>query len=101
MGLGPCVLTKVLCAPCMGKARFVIGWAMVGRAEFAYLIAQMAAAGGMIDSKTFSVCIWALLYATILAPFIFRMVLNKYIRENNIEVGPPEKLVDDDDYDPV
>jgi len=26
---------QVFCAPFMGKARWVIGWAMVGRAEFA------------------------------------------------------------------
>jgi len=96
MGIGPCVLTKVLCAPCMGKAKFVVGWAMVGRAEFAYLIAQMAAAGNMIDSKTFSICIWALLYATILAPFIFRVVLNKYIKSEGIEVGPVVKFDDED-----
>jgi len=82
MGIGPCVLTKVLCAPFMGDARFVIGWAMVGRAEFAYLIAQMAAAGDMISPDMFSVVIWALLYATILAPFVFRTVLKKYIQRH-------------------
>ena len=37
MGIGPCILTKVVCAFFMGDARWVIGWAMVGRAEFAYL----------------------------------------------------------------
>merc|ERR1712137_277643 len=79
MGIGPCILTKVLCAPFMGPAKFVIGWAMVGRAEFAYLIAQMAAAANMIDSETFSIVIWALLYATIFAPFVFRKVLDKYV----------------------
>merc|ERR1712187_472379 len=80
MGIGPCILTKVLCAPFMGPARWVIGWAMVGRAEFAYLIAQMAAAGNMMDEATFSVVIWALLYATIFAPFIFRKVLDRYVK---------------------
>merc|ERR1719422_1781743 len=79
MGIGPCILTKVCCAPFMGPAKWVIGWAMVGRAEFAYLIAQMAAAGNMMDEKTFSIVIWALLYATIFAPFIFRKVLDKYV----------------------
>merc|ERR1712127_955587 len=80
MGLGPCILTKVCCAPFMGEARWVIGWAMVGRAEFAYLIAQMAAAGSMIDEATFSIVIWALLYATVFAPFIFRKVLDRYVQ---------------------
>merc|ERR1719414_1097385 len=82
MGIGPCILTKVLCAPFMGAPRWVIGWAMVGRAEFAYLIAQMAAAANMIDKGTFSIVIWALLYATIFAPFIFRKVLEAYVKEN-------------------
>jgi len=100
MGVGPCVFTKVMCAPCMGSAKFVVGWAMVGRAEFAYLIAQMAAAANMIDSKTFSICIWALLYATILAPFVFRYVLNNHIKDEGIQQGPSIK-VDDDDYDGV
>merc|ERR1719346_421071 len=81
MGIGPCILTKVCCAPFMGPAKWVIGWAMVGRAEFAYLIAQMAAAGNMMDEKTFSIVIWALLYATIFAPFIFRYLLDKYVKE--------------------
>lgn len=90
MGIGPCVLTKVLCAPFMGKAKFVIGWAMVGRAEFAYLIAQMAAAANMIDEKTFSICIWALLYATIFAPFVFRYVLNKYVKEEGLLAEKPK-----------
>jgi len=98
MGIGPCILTKVLCAPFMGDAKFVIGWAMVGRAEFAYLIAQMAAAGGMIDEETFSICIWALLYATIFAPFIFRTVLNRYMKRNGFDTQPPaaNEHVDED-----
>merc|ERR1719382_516708 len=80
MGIGPCILTKVLCAPFMGDARWVIGWAMVGRAEFAYLIAQMAAASNMMEPAVFSIVIWALLWATVFAPLVFRLVLNKYVQ---------------------
>jgi len=87
MGIGPCILTKVLCAPFMGDARFVIGWAMVGRAEFAYLIAQMAAASNMMAPPVFSIVIWALLWATVFAPFIFRWVLGRYIRKKAAEAG--------------
>jgi Kef-type K+ transport system membrane component KefB len=82
MGLGPCIATKVVCALFMGAPKWVIGWAMVGRAEFAYLIAQMAASANMMDQATFSIVIWALLYATIFAPFIFRKMLNKYVAEH-------------------
>merc|ERR1719401_321520 len=64
---------------------------MVGRAEFAYLIAQMDLAGGMMNDELFSQLIWALLWATIFAPLIFRYVLQKYIKDQGIEVGSPKK----------
>jgi len=97
MGIGPCILTKVSCALFMGPPRFVIGWAMVGRAEFAYLIAQMAAAANMIDEETFSICIWALLYATIFAPFVFRYLLNNYIKQYGLgdKAADAEAAVED------
>jgi Kef-type K+ transport system membrane component KefB len=78
MGVVACIFTKVICAFFMGEARFVIGWAMVGRAEFAYLIAAQAKAANIMDDETFAIIIWALLYATIFAPFCFRKVLAKY-----------------------
>lgn len=96
MGIGPCILTKVFCAPFAGSAKWVIGWAMVGRAEFAYLIAQMAAAANMMDSDTFSLVIWALLYATVFAPFIFRKVLDKYVAENPTVLMAVEHKVSED-----
>merc|ERR1712187_617587 len=71
--------TKVLCAPFMGDARWVIGWAMVGRAEFAYFIAIMAKSLKMMEDKVFAIIIWGLIYATIFAPLIFRKVLARYI----------------------
>lgn len=91
MGIGPCILTKVFCALFMGDARWVIGWAMVGRAEFAYLIAQMAAASNMLDEEMFSVVIWALLWATVFAPFVFRYVLNSHIKAQGLEDKPPNR----------
>jgi len=78
MGIGPCILTKVCCAFFMGEPKWVIGWAMVGRAEFAYLIAQMASSANMMEPATFSIVIWSLLWATVWAPFIFRIVLHRY-----------------------
>mmetsp|Transcript_74748 Transcript_74748/g.216965 ORF Transcript_74748/g.216965 Transcript_74748/m.216965 type:complete len:555 (-) Transcript_74748:174-1838(-) len=95
MGLGPCILSKVVCAPFMGPAKWVIGWAMVGRAEFAYLIAQMAAAANMVDAKTFSIVIWALLYATIFAPFVFRKVLQRYVAQYCQDEAGKEELAED------
>mmetsp|Transcript_21381 Transcript_21381/g.34411 ORF Transcript_21381/g.34411 Transcript_21381/m.34411 type:complete len:772 (+) Transcript_21381:120-2435(+) len=82
MGIGPCIATKVFCAFFMGEMRFVVGWAMVGRAEFAYLIAQMAAASNMMSEDVFAVVIWSLLWATVFAPFLFRYVLKQYVAMN-------------------
>merc|ERR1719507_2456444 len=83
MGIGPCILMKVLCAPFMGKSRWVIGWAMVGRAEFAYFIAIMAKSLKMLDDALFAILIWSLVYATIFAPLVFRFVLKSYMHDEN------------------
>jgi Kef-type K+ transport system membrane component KefB len=88
MGIGPCIATKVFCAFFMGRSRWVIGWAMVGRAEFAYLIAQMGLAGGMMDQKLFSIVIWALLWATVFAPLVFTRVLKQFIKHNSSDLSP-------------
>jgi len=92
MGIGPCVLAKVVCAPFMGEARWVIGWAMVGRAEFAYFIAIMAKSVKMMDDKLFAILIWALIYATIFAPLIFRNVLARYMAKQQGSDASPKSL---------
>mmetsp|Transcript_27792 Transcript_27792/g.54602 ORF Transcript_27792/g.54602 Transcript_27792/m.54602 type:complete len:574 (-) Transcript_27792:55-1776(-) len=90
MGIFACVGTKVVCAaPIMGQEKWVVGWAMVGRAEFAYLIAQMALTANMLDQEGFSIVIWALIYATVSAPFVFRKLLNKYIEKVGLEGKRP------------
>lgn len=53
---------------------------MLGRAEFAYLIATMAKDAGMLDGKQFAILIWALLLATIMAPIGFSFALNKHVK---------------------
>jgi len=91
MGIVACIATKVLCAVFMGGQKWVIGWAMVGRAEFAYLIAEMAVTAHIMTPEVFSIVIWALLYATVLAPFVFRKVLENYankLREEMALVTP-------------
>jgi len=87
MGIVACILTKVVSGVCMGKARFVIGWAMVGRAEFAYLIAEMARSGGIMGAEMFSIVVWALLYATIIAPIVFKKVLQNYVLAETVAEG--------------
>jgi len=99
MGIGPCVLTKVLCGPFMGDARWVIGWAMVGRAEFAYFIGIMAKSLKMMEDKVFAILIWALIYATIFAPLIFRKVLARYIAK--LEKNNPKNPETEESADPA
>jgi len=79
MGITACIGTKLLCACWFGPARWVIGWAMVGRAEFAYLIAQLALAYYLISPQMFVILIWALLYATITAPAGFQYCLKHHV----------------------
>ena len=46
----------------------------------------MAAASNMLDEEMFSVVIWALLWATVFAPFVFRYVLNSHIKARGLQV---------------
>ena len=62
-----------------------------------YLIAQMALSSGMMDPGTFSVVIWALLYATIFAPFVFRFLLNRYVASEGLGDGAAGTGFEDSD----
>jgi Kef-type K+ transport system membrane component KefB len=42
LGIGPCIGTKIGAGVFTGADRWVVGFAMVGRGEFAYLVAQTA-----------------------------------------------------------
>merc|ERR1719313_3118540 len=105
MGIIACIATKVLCAffarPGMwdvsgSNISWIIGWAMVGRAEFAYLIAQLAASSNMMSPAVFAVTIWSLLYATVFAPFLFRYVLKKFVEAERKKKGQDGAEEDDD-----
>jgi len=55
---------------------------MVGRAELAYLIVQMAHSSGRLSDEGFCICVWALLYASLSAPFFLRWALRSYVLEH-------------------
>lgn len=58
------------------KLLFVqVGSAMVGRGELGFVVAKMALAMGLLTEPSFSACIWALLLATIIGPFMFQFFL--------------------------
>eukprot|EP00746_Dinoflagellata_sp_MGD_P164791 gnl/MRDRNA2_/MRDRNA2_93660_c0_seq1.p1 gnl/MRDRNA2_/MRDRNA2_93660_c0~~gnl/MRDRNA2_/MRDRNA2_93660_c0_seq1.p1 ORF type:complete len:539 (-),score=77.35 gnl/MRDRNA2_/MRDRNA2_93660_c0_seq1:181-1797(-) len=81
IGAIPCLGAKVFCAPFMGEAKWVIGWGMCGRAEFAYYIAAAALSSLLMSQEVYAITIWSLICATVLAPFAFRYVLQKYTKK--------------------
>merc|ERR1719281_1542918 len=83
IGAIPCLGAKVFCAPFMGDAKWVIGWGMCGRAEFAYYIAAASMSAMLMSKEVYAITIWALLCATVVAPFAFRGVLKRYTAKLN------------------
>jgi len=65
-----------------------VGAAMVGRGELGFVVAKMALAMGLLHEESFSACIWALLVATILGPFMFQFFLRwdkEQVKDQNAE----------------
>lgn len=65
----------------MNKLRLVVGFAMVGRGEFAFLVAETALGKGAFGKETYAIIIWALLLCVIGAPIGFNYVLKKAFAE--------------------
>jgi Kef-type K+ transport system membrane component KefB len=70
-----------------------VGSAMVGRGELGFVVAKMALAMGLLHEKSFSACIWALLLATILGPFMFQFFLRYDKPEKNEEGGAAKHAI--------
>ena len=87
IGLIPCLLTKLVSGAFTGPGRWVIGIAMMARGEFAYLVAETAHDLEMIDAAEYAVVVWALLWATIVAPFAFDKVLKKFVEDQFLKSG--------------
>jgi len=73
--------------------QYLVGCAMVARAEFAFLVAgeanALAYAGGsrgatMLSDEVYAAVLWALLWALFLAPFLFGWALNVYTTSNPV-----------------
>eukprot|EP00903_Cladosiphon_okamuranus_P010852 g10252.t1 len=54
-----------------------LGWAMNGRGEFSFFIAQEASDEGILTTEDYSAVVWALLLSSFAAPVFFRRVLTK------------------------
>jgi Kef-type K+ transport system membrane component KefB len=102
----PCIGGKILSGQASGPTKWIVGWAMVARGEFAYLVAQtakdaecisckdtadhrlLASSGAapsdartMLSAEGYSALVWALLWSTILAPVFFKYVLAAFIKK--------------------
>ena len=95
-GLIPCIVMKIIAGlPALPEHRLVVGTAMVGRGEFAYLVAETAKStilktgskpyGRMMSEEVYSIAVWALLCATIFAPFGFKFFLARLSRQAALE----------------
>lgn len=82
----PAILGKAITGPFAGNVpdALVVGAAMIGRGELGFVIAEQALGEGILTIRSFIACIWALLLATVLAPFLLRATLQyKLRRETN------------------
>jgi len=95
LGVFPCILARVACGFFLGCSRcHVVGWALVGRAELAYLIVQMAHSSGRLSSEGFCISVWALMYASLFAPFFLRCALRSYDLERDCAIDGAAKMQD-------
>ena len=88
MGVIPTVLTKVVSGIHTGKIKWIVGWAMVARGEFAYLIAETARTtrvfgtdSTLLSNEGFAIMVWALLISTICAPPCFNYALREFMKK--------------------
>ena len=75
--LVPTIIGKLVAGLASWKFKYIVGFAMVGRGEFAYLVAQTAKAQNLISKELYAIIVWALLIAVFVAPIFFRIVLKK------------------------
>eukprot|EP00211_Chloroparvula_japonica_P004503 CAMPEP_0119135526 /NCGR_PEP_ID=MMETSP1310-20130426/19460_1 /TAXON_ID=464262 /ORGANISM="Genus nov. species nov., Strain RCC2339" /LENGTH=660 /DNA_ID=CAMNT_0007126419 /DNA_START=1 /DNA_END=1983 /DNA_ORIENTATION=+ len=104
----PCCLGKLLSGFWMKRIRWIVGSAMLGRGEFAYLVAETAkttinASTGesMLSEDAYAAVVWALLVATIVAPFLFKYLLvshSKVTRRKSEIAGTHRTLEAEDMY---
>jgi len=71
------VASKVLTGVFDWPNKWVIGWAMVGRGELGFVMAQEAFTTNLTDKLAFSITVWALLISTLVSPIVFRKLLQR------------------------
>ena len=64
------------------RKALVVGWAMVGRGELGFVMAQSALENGLIAERPYVACVWALLIATLMSPVFVRGALLRWKRRH-------------------
>ena len=73
--------------------QYLVGMAMVARGEFAFLVAYSASkmtmpdGSSMLSPPVYACVTWALVWALIFAPFLFKWALGVYMRASPIQRG--------------
>jgi len=80
------LVTGAWCHPDWRKAR-AVGWAMVGRGELGFVMAQSAHAGGLMGDAPYVASVWALLVATAASPVFMRRAIDVWKRGLETGVG--------------
>ena len=80
------LVTGAWCHPDWPKAR-AVGWAMVGRGELGFVMAQSAHAGGLMGDAPYAASVWALLIATAASPVFMRRAIDVWKRLETVGNG--------------
>lgn len=74
--IGGKLAVGVFAVPPLTLSSFLkLGWAMNGRGEFSFLIAEEASDEGVLSAEDYSAVVWALLLSCLATPIAFRRVL--------------------------
>ena len=71
----PIILAKLCAGLAAWPHALKVGFAMVSRGEFSYVVAQIAIQNHMISEQLYAIVVWALLWSVIVAPIIFGRIL--------------------------
>lgn len=71
------IVGKLLAGVWCPGDRWCIGWAMVARGELGFVMANQALRTGLLSRAAFTVTIWGVLLATVIAPIALKPVLNR------------------------
>jgi len=88
LGIGyavPAIVGKLVTGFLVGgdvRKALVVGWAMVGRGELGFVMAQSARENGLVAERPYVACVWALLAATLASPMCMRGALLRWKRRD-------------------